>query len=193
MSFTKRDDGGVIASIAGAAAKKHPGIAEWLGAAKKMLVDENPPVAAAANVMGKVGEIQNMLDPTGFAFGMMPAAISADSHLFHVTPRVNLPAIAEKGLLPDAVKIAEGGPHANTKAVFLGEPLARDTYLALYGGPEESAVLRVAREKLQGLEPDPHENAAWMTKNAIPPEAIEIGSGDKWQRILDWLKSNGGK
>jgi hypothetical protein len=103
-----------------------------------------------------------------------------DDYLYHVTPRENLDPIAAKGLRPDATKIAEGGPHGDTRAVFLSDADTVPTYRDLYGG--DAAVLRVRRSEAGRLKPDEFsEGAAWMTPDAIPADRLEaLGSDGKW-------------
>lgn len=97
--------------------------------------------------------------------------------VYHVTPRFNLDAIRKEGLRPDAPKLSTDGPHGETRAVFLGDETARDTYRSLYG--DDAAVLRAKRGAIPGLEPDLHsEGEAWMARKAIPPEALEIQMPD---------------
>jgi hypothetical protein len=103
-----------------------------------------------------------------------------DDYLYHVTPRENLDPIAARGLRPDAPKIAEGGPHGDTRAVFLSDADTVPTYRDLYGG--DAAVLRVRRSEAGRLKPDEFsEGAAWMTPDAIPANRLEaLGPDGKW-------------
>jgi hypothetical protein len=107
-----------------------------------------------------------------------------EGYVYHVTPRENLDPIAARGLRPDAPKIAEGGPHGDTRAVFLGEADTVPTYRDLYG--EGAAVLRVRRNAVGRLEPDDFsEGTGWLTREPIPPQRIEVRGPDGSWTPLD--------
>lgn len=113
-----------------------------------------------------------------------------DEYLYHVTPSSNEAAIAREGLRPDAPKIAEGGPHGETKAVFLGDEQAAQTYRDIYG--DETSVYRVRKGRLSDLEDDLHsEGNAWLTRKAIPPHALERQIGDEWVPVT--AEASGGE
>jgi hypothetical protein len=100
-----------------------------------------------------------------------------EDYVYHVTPSENVEAITAEGLRPDAPKIAEGGPHGDTRAVFLGEADTLPTYRDLYG--EDAAVLRVRRDAAGDLAPDEFsEGTSWMTKRGISPEHLEVQGPD---------------
>jgi hypothetical protein len=100
-----------------------------------------------------------------------------EDYVYHVTPRENVDAITAEGLRPDAPKLAEGGPHGDTRAVFLGEADTLPTYRDLYG--EDAAVLRVRRDAAGDLAPDEFsEGTSWMTTRGIPPSRIEVQATD---------------
>jgi hypothetical protein len=102
------------------------------------------------------------------------------NYLYHVTPAENAEAINLQGLRADAPKIAEGGPHGNTRAVFLAENDTVPTYRNLYG-EEGTTVYRVPRSAVSGLEEDlASEGRAWMTKGNISPELLEVFRNNGW-------------
>lgn len=107
----------------------------------------------------------------------------ADDFVYHVTPSENLDPITSQGLRPDAPKIAEGGPHGGTRAVFLGEADALPVYRDLYG--EDAAVLRTRRDGLN-LEPDElSEGTAWMSRAGVPPDRLEVMRPDgSWEPLV---------
>lgn len=106
-------------------------------------------------------------------------------YLYHVTPEANMSAIRKEGLRPDAPKIAEGGPHGDTQAVFLSEQGTVPTYEDLYGN-DGLAVVRTPRHGLGGLTRDTaSEGAAWMTPNAIPPERLQVRTAlGGWEDVV---------
>jgi hypothetical protein len=104
-------------------------------------------------------------------------AARADDYVYHVTPRENVQAITAEGLRPDAPKLAEGGPHGDTRAVFLGEADTIPTYRDLYG--DDAVVLRVRRDAAGDLAPDEFsEGTSWMTERGIAPSRIEAQAPD---------------
>lgn len=111
--------------------------------------------------------------------------IPDSEYIYHVTPEANMSAIRQQGLRPDAPKIAEGGPHGDTQAVFLGEQSTVPTYEDLYGG-KNLAVVRTSRHGLPGLVPDmASEGKAWMTPNAIPPERLQVrNAAGGWDDVV---------
>ncbi len=106
--------------------------------------------------------------------------------LYHVTPRSNARAIAREGLRPDAPKIGEGGPHGETRAVFLADEATVPVYQDLYGtGGEPLSVFRVPRQALRSLQEDmASEGAAYMTSERIPPTALDIETANGWMPVV---------
>lgn len=122
------------------------------------------------------------------AAGDAPAIRSAtnlapEKYLYHVTPSANEEAIAREGLRPDAPKIAEGGPHGETKAVFLSDHETAPTYRDLYGDGA-TTTYRVQKSALSGLEEDKaSEGNAWLSRKAVLPEHLEVLREGKWAPV----------
>jgi hypothetical protein len=127
--------------------------------------------------------------------------LAAQDYLYHVTPRENLKSISSEGLRPDAPKIGEGGPHGDTRAVFLGEADALPVYRDLYG--DEAAALRVKRSDLGPLRPDEFtEGTGWMSARPVSARRLEVQGADgnwsplKASRLDDiaaWLRTKAGE
>lgn len=119
-------------------------------------------------------------------------ALTDDQYLYHVTPESNVPAINREGLRPDAPKIAEGGPHGNTRAVFLAEQDTLPTYRDLYGGGDQPvATYRVPRYMLTDLmEDNASEGRSWMSKRPIPASLLEVERGGKWEPLNPEIGAN---
>lgn len=118
----------------------------------------------------------------------MTVPLARSRFLYHVTPTENLPNIAREGLRPDAPKIAEGGPHAETRAVFLGDDAAADTYRGLYG--DEAATLRVPQDALRDLSPDTFsEGQSWMSRQPIQPDRLEVQNPNgAWVSLREFFR-----
>jgi hypothetical protein len=127
----------------------------------------------------------NEPDMGSMAAGMAGPLQMAD-FLYHVTPRSNARAIASEGLRPDAPKIGEGGPHGDTRAVFLADEATVPVYQDLYGaGGEPLSTFRVPRSALQAIEEDAaSEGTAYMTRDRIPPTALEVETAHGWMPVV---------
>jgi hypothetical protein len=108
--------------------------------------------------------------------------LSPEEYLYHVTPESNAAAIRREGLRPDAPKIAEGGPHGDTKAVFLADHETVDVYRELYGAGDEGVVVfRVPKSAVREIEEDAaSEGVAFLTRERIPPSALEVEVAGAW-------------
>lgn len=107
------------------------------------------------------------------------------SFLYHVTPAENDAAIAKQGLRPDAPKLYEGGPHAETKAVFLGDEMAAQTYLDEFSASGQPiTTYRVAKESVRDVKADPADNNAWMTPSSVPAKNLEKLVDGKWVPVV---------
>jgi hypothetical protein len=111
--------------------------------------------------------------------------LAPEEYLYHVTPAENAESIATQGLRADAPKIGEGGPHGNTRAVFLADQATVDTYRSLYGaGGAPLEVYRVPRSALRSVEDDAaSEGAAYLSRENIPASLLERETPDGWEGV----------
>lgn len=113
---------------ADALVKRFPRVAEWLGSAKRTMVDENPPAEAIAKGLEAIGKVQNVLDPTGLAFSPSPGMV-----VYHMTAPRAANAIKtsgtmipkEDGLFFSNKKFGPASEGYGTAAVKLDIPEAR--------------------------------------------------------------------
>jgi hypothetical protein len=114
-----------------------------------------------------------------------PVNLPPEEYLYHVTPAENADSIARQGLRADAPKIAEGGPHGDTKAVFLSDADTVATYRDLYGADGSPlAVFRVPRSALTSLEEDTaSEGVAYLSREHIPARLLEKETEGGWESV----------
>lgn len=109
------------------------------------------------------------------------------NELFHITPQENIESIAKEGLATGKKPRFEGVSSKNKISLSANEEAAR------YYGKENDAMLRVKpdyAEKIDDLETDLLSGeGTYTTGKNIPPEALEIKVGDKWQPLSEYNKS----
>jgi len=110
-----------------------------------------------------------------------------DAYLYHGTAQARLPNIKRIGLEPAKKSRWSRDPFIGNHSlgkIHFADSFDSAVFYAREASRTRPAILRVPRQAITDLQPDPKEEAgAYYTERPVSPEQIEVWTGKAWRRL----------